>query len=65
MRYEVLSLLQGSFAKETYNCKEPDNHRHPISVCIGIRYVGVCIGIRYVGVEYVGLPHCCPCRRVF
>ena len=25
------SLLQGSFAKETYNLKEPTNHSHPIS----------------------------------
>ena len=26
----IQSLLQGSFAKETYNFKEPTNHSHPI-----------------------------------
>ena len=25
------SLLSGSFAKETYDCKEPTNRSHPIS----------------------------------
>jgi len=28
----ILSLLWGSFAKETYNFKEFTNHSHPISV---------------------------------
>ena len=27
----ILSLLQGSFAKETYNFKEPTNRSHPIA----------------------------------
>jgi len=27
------SLLEGSFAKETYNLKEPTNPRHPIIEC--------------------------------
>jgi len=27
----ILGLLQGSFAKETYNFKEPTNRSHPIS----------------------------------
>jgi len=27
----ILSLLQGFFAKETYNFKEPTNRSHPIS----------------------------------
>jgi len=26
----IQSLLYGSFAKETYNCKEPTSHSHPI-----------------------------------
>ena len=28
--YRMLSVLQGSFAKETYNFKEPTNRSHPI-----------------------------------
>ena len=28
----ILSLLQGSFAKETYNFKEPTNRSHPICI---------------------------------
>jgi len=28
----ILSLLQGSFAKETYNFKEPTNRSHPIVI---------------------------------
>ena len=28
--YRISSLLQGSFAKETYNFKEPTNRSHPI-----------------------------------
>jgi len=28
----IYSLLQGSFAKETYNFKEPTNRSHPISL---------------------------------
>ena len=28
----ISSLLQGSFAKETYNLKEPTNHSHPITI---------------------------------
>ena len=28
--YRILSLLEGSFAKETYNFKEPANRSHPI-----------------------------------
>ena len=30
----ISSLLQGSFAKETYDFKEPTNRSHPIYVCI-------------------------------
>ena len=29
----IQSLLQGSFAKETYHCKEPTNCSHTISIC--------------------------------
>ena len=29
----ISSLLEGSFAKETYNVKEPTNRSHPIHVC--------------------------------
>jgi len=30
----ISSLLQGSFAKETYNFKEPTNCSHPISISL-------------------------------
>jgi len=30
----ISSLLKGSFAKETYNSKEPTNQSHPISVSV-------------------------------
>ena len=41
----ILSLLKGSFAKETYNFEEPTNRSHPISLprlsCMGwLRLVG-------------------------
>jgi len=29
----ISSLLQGSFAKETYNFKAPTHRSHPISAC--------------------------------
>ena len=32
----ISSLLQGSFAKETYNLKEPTNRSHPIWICVAI-----------------------------
>ena len=30
--YRISSLLQGSFAKETYHFKEPANRSHPIVI---------------------------------
>jgi len=30
----IKSLLYGSFAKETYNCKEPTDRRHPICTLV-------------------------------
>jgi len=35
----ISSLLQGSFAKETYNFKEPTNRSHPICA-VGIVVLG-------------------------
>ena len=32
----IQSLLQGSFAKETFNLKEPTNHSHPIACSSGL-----------------------------
>jgi len=36
--YRIQSLLQGSFAKEVYNFKEPTNRSHPMSlyVCLWV-----------------------------
>jgi len=31
--YRISSLVWGSFAKETYDLKEPSNRSHPIVVC--------------------------------
>jgi len=36
----ISSLLSGSFAKETYNFKEPTNRSHPIVWCM---YIYVCL----------------------
>jgi len=36
----ISSLLQGSFAKETYNFKEPTNQSHPISSYVCLKYEG-------------------------
>jgi len=36
----IYSLLQGSFAKETYNLKEPTNRSHPICIHMDI---GICM----------------------
>jgi len=33
----IVSLLEGSFAKETYNFKEPTNRSHPIYMCVRVR----------------------------
>ena len=33
---KILSLLQGSFAKKTYNFEEPTNRNHPISICLSV-----------------------------
>ena len=41
---KISSLLQGSFAKETYNFKEPTNRSHPISVSMVI-YTPLCMYI--------------------
>jgi len=30
--YRILSLVYGSFAKETYNFKEPTDRSHPINI---------------------------------
>ena len=38
----ISSLLQGSFAKETYNFKEPTNRSHPIGICVFVLCVWVC-----------------------
>ena len=41
----ILSLLQGSFAKETYNFKESTNRSHPISMfMLFTRYRAGCAG---------------------
>ena len=32
----ISSLLQGSFARETYDFKEPTTRSHPISVCLSM-----------------------------
>jgi len=37
----IQSLLQGSFAKETYNFKEPTSRSHPIPMCM--REVLMCV----------------------
>jgi len=37
-REKISSVLQGSFAKETYNFKEPTNHSHPIFEVWPLRY---------------------------
>ena len=38
----IWSLLQGSFAKETYNFKEPTNHSHLIFQCSDIKPLFQC-----------------------
>ena len=47
---KIQSLLQGSFAKETYNCKEPTNCSHPITltgpqicICICQHIQSICV----------------------
>jgi len=48
----IQSLLQGSFAKQIYNFKEPTNGSHPIVYIRGIR------GIHYsILVEYIQIAH--------
>jgi len=42
----ILSLLLGSFAKETYNFKEPTNCSHPISS--NIRYTFLIVSCKFV-----------------
>ena len=46
----ISSLLQGSFAKETYSFKEPTHRCHPIGVCVDffhldIQQGGITVGI--------------------
>ena len=44
--FRIQSLLYGSFAKETYNFKDPTNRSHPIVLCVCIRkgiHVHVCM----------------------
>ena len=41
----ISSLLLDSFAKETYNFKEPTNRRHPICVWLGYCWCGIGIYI--------------------
>ena len=38
----ISSLLQGSFAKETYNFKEPTHRSHPIQTCANMQVPCVC-----------------------
>ena len=45
----IQSLLQGSFAKETYNFKEPTNRSHPIT----------CLLLCYDKIENVALEEVC------
>ena len=42
----IQSLLQGSFAKQTYNLKEPTNRSHPIGL---LQYVAVYCSVLYCG----------------
>jgi len=35
----LLPLLQGSFAKETYNFKEPANRSHPVSPALSLKHM--------------------------
>jgi len=40
----IRSLLQGSFAKETYNFREPNKRSHPIpQIRVGVCEFGVCV----------------------
>jgi len=44
----ISSLLLGSFAKETYNFKEPSNHSHPITPFYTLRVHDTCKNFRYL-----------------
>ena len=47
----ILSLLQGSFAKETYSCKEPTSRSQPMSQSRRVRsqnFIHICVYIKYL-----------------
>jgi len=53
--YRISSLLQGSFAKETYNFKEPTNGSHSITGCLSSRgNAGVCVCVCVCLYAWVG-----------
>jgi len=58
----ILSLLQGSFAKETYNLKEPTTGGHPIGgrVVPGSQALQ-CIALQCMAVQYICLTCVCVC----
>jgi len=57
----ILSLLQGSFAKETYNFKEPTNCSHPI----GGGVVPGSQALQCIALQYICLTCVCVCVFVF
>jgi len=46
----ILSLLLGSFAKETYNFREPTNCSHPIPVTVRLSHVHIHVSYTYIHV---------------
>ena len=46
------SLLQGSFAKPTYNFIDPTNHSHPV-VCTGHIWAHICIVVHYMCIMHM------------
>jgi len=46
----ILSLIQGSFAKETYSCIDPTNQSHPISKSPPNTWLNISLPLQIIGI---------------